>query len=593
MATITSSNNRPAQPAGQSQQQNVNTQQMSHAGSSDPFMALGLSGDQSRAGTWAQTAFDALSANGSAGVYRVGTIPGANASIATVGYISFEYKNTPIYALVVFETRHDSIITGVDNGKPYYLTVNDMITPEFLTDTAKVIQSDQKYTATPYFVQLHIVQQTTPLNAEKCLSITSHLLASIQARGDNDGAFDFQNASGIAYSFATNDEGAIIDRNGQTQRADWTLGINARPAKTATYSKPTITEGAGTTAVAPVDVVGFVNMRYVGPKEDPRVAVNPAAWDPAQIDAELTITGIDAVSAGYKHMLERSLIALAGVTDIARQGGWVAPLLVSLKEKNRKLAPLCDHLIWATEMDTASADAGPESKKTTLKLICNKTASVNMIHRNGDSLGGLSALLSEIAMGNTASLATLTSKLDSMFHIDGRETFTTRLCKAFNVTSLTGQHIVATAIPVIAGTYQSANGTRSIEDVDLVYVANRFADNPDAVRNYVMASSYDHRSMDPEAVRLYLMEQATQLLGGGSVKFSGNALNMVLNPTFLDALSNELRSRAELQMSGVEEFSMEQSSLFQGGRSYTVSGMGGPGVNSSFGTSSYNSGFKY
>lgn len=591
MASITTSS-RPADNTQQGTTKPAGAP-LGQSGSMDPFAALGLSGDQSRAGTWAQAAFDALKANGTENVYRVGTITGANASVATVGYVAFEYKQTPVFCLVVFETSHDSIMRGIENGRPYYLTVDDMINKEFITSAATTIKADQNYMVSPYFIQLHVVQQSVPLSQEKCLSITSHLLASIMARGDNDGKFDFQNAAGLDYSFTTNDEGATVDRNGQVHRADWTMEVSARPAKTATYVKPTLTEGVGSGSVAPVGIVGFVNMRYTGSEKPLNASENPAAWDPAQVSAEMTVTSIDAVSAGYKHMLERSLLALSGVADIARQGGWVAPLLVSLKEKNRKLSSLADHLLWATKMDTQSFDANQESKVEALKLMCHKTAAVNVIHRNGDSLGGLSALLSEVALGNENSLAQLLIKLDTMFHSDNLKPFSARLAAELGIGTLQSDSIVATAVPVMSGTYSSTNGPRSIEDVDLVYITNRFNDNFEEVQKYVLASSYDHRNLDPEQIRLYLMDTTQQLLGGSSVKFSGNALNMVMNPTFMEMLVNDTRRMAEVQLRGVEAHSMVQASLFQGGRTYNVSGAGGPGVNSSFGNSNYGSQFKF
>lgn len=585
-------NQTQQQTSGQGQPQQP---QQNYGDIFDPMLAMGLAADQSRAGTWAKLANEQMQQAGQQSPLRIGTYKMAADAKASVGYVAFEYKNTPVFSLVLFESSSTSVHRWNENGVPHYATVDSMVTDAFIAKVAQAVKAECGYVQNPHFISLHTVPSDVALDQLRAATITAHLVASVMARS-NRVPFNFDNCSKVNYNFATNDEGVVADTNDRPHRADWIMEIGFEGGRNSDNHAPTLEGGGIGSGMGPVSVCGYVNLRYTGPKDDPRQVQNINAWEPAQLSPELTITAIDAVSQGRDFMLERSIFALGGAAEVARQSGWVEPLLSSLTEKNRKLAALAQHLHWGgmeKNLNFKGFDTNREEKIAALQMICFKTASVNIVHRNGDSLGGLSSLLAEVAYGNGNALEQLGDKLDHMFtRVDTQgqvvgQSFTQRLRAALNVSDLSRESYIATAVPTISGSYRGSNGIRDLDDMDLVYIANRMGDNATAVGEYVTATSYDNRNLEPAQIRLYLMDLASSFLSGNEVRIRGNALNMVMNPVFMSLLATAIRERSEVRTNGIISIGMEQSKLFMGGKNFTMSTAGGPGVSTSYGQQNY------
>ena len=552
--------------------------------------AFGMSGDSSRAAVFASQLKEHFEKNGNTD-YKFGTCE-INSDLVSIAYLSFLYEDVPVCVLALFETGQNSIINYNDNNKQHYTTVASLVQNDHIVKCQEQIRLACGYSTAPVFVTMQVVPRNIALTHETVTRMSAQLVTAIEARGGRIGLLKTSETNKFTFNFHDCPEGAQTDANGIAQRADWNLQVNAVASESGHNNTPVLEAANTGNLPAPVVAVGYTNLRFTGPKDDPRDYVDtPNKFNMEQLSPEMTISQLDAITAGIYMSFERAIITLGGVGKIAQVGGWMNPLLASIKGNNkRKLSALAQHLYFATDnIDFKDFDKDPAAA---LKLLCKKTAAVVVKYRKGDGVAGLAALLAEIAYGDANSLNILMSKLDSMFDHKKPILFTTKykeLLKRDIVTS----DIISTAVPCPAGNYSGTNGLRSLDDMDLITVSNRIGDQFDHFKNYVLATSYDNRRTDVEETSLYQMKLAQEFYGANGLRLSGDALDLVINPQFMNLLITYLDNCTYHEFNGVVESDLQGNNLFIGGQDYTVAGLGAPSSNSGFGTFGVQSGLTF
>ena len=554
--------------------------------------AFGFAGDTSRAGAFVAEIKAQFERNGNTYGYHVDTIR-ANYDHASVAFVSFMYEQTPVYALALFETNNNAILTYQDGMQSRYTTVASLIGNEHINDITTRVKEQCGYHVDPVFVTLQVVPRSTNLDSETSRKIAAQMVTSIEARGERYGTLKTSEYNKLAYDFRDQNQGAVLDSNGVPQRADWALEMITAASDTSQSNKPVLVSSpSGNHLPATVRACGYVGLRYVGPESNPADFVDqPSRFKPAQLNAEIVIGQLDAVTAGVECSYERSLETLAGIARIAQVGGWKRPLMNSLNGPKRKLSALAQHLhfVPGMEIDYKSFD---KDQSAAIDMLVKETAAVVVKYRKGDGIAGLAQLLSEIAYGETSSVNILLNKLDSLYDNRANKKFSVAYAEALG-REIAPTDIVATAVPVPAGSYSGSNGLSSLDDMDLIDVANRIGDNFEHFRNYVQATSYDNRLQDVEGVMMYQMELAKSFYGPNDLRLLGDALDMVMNPEFLGMLLTYHANCVSSEYNGVIEHTNQGQGLFIGGGSFTVAGQNAPRAQQGFGVGGVHSQYKF
>lgn len=589
------------QQSGQGQQQ----QQQQQTGSIAAAItnAFGLSGDNSRAGQFVKAVREQLDRSGNT-PYMVGTVPSIESQYASVAYIAFNYGNVTAFSVAVFEVG-SSVIRWNENNRKRYTTVASLVDedPNALTQIGETIKAQHGLSSDPYFVTLNVVPAGTQLTDQMCNKIAAQMVTGIESRGDRLGSLNITDAPNYLYAFNNYDGASCVDKNGVTLRTDWALTTSAVSTNSNMDNRPTLQGNGSGNLPQPTVAVGYINLRYTGPKESPRKYMdNPLAYDATQISPEIVVEQIDSITGSNMFTLERDIIALAGVANVAREGGWMSPLVNSMKNGKRtaKLSGLANHLILPDiQHDFKSWDADPQKG---LEMVCRPTATVVVKSRKGDGISGLPTLLGEIAYGNKNSLEVLLRKLNNLFMVkndinwhgtvsDGNGNsrplnFTEILAKGFGITpaELTSQHIVVTCVNKPSGSYDGPDGKRSTDDVDLLEVGTRCGDNVDVFKGYTSVMSYDNRRVDVEQAMIDQMDLIDGYRSQSNVYWTGDALEMVLNPTFVNLLLAVHDRHMRTEYSGVIKYTPNKDELFIGGVDYSVAPTGGPAAQTGFGS---------
>lgn len=553
--------------------------------------AFGFAGDSSRAGVFVREIKEQFERNGNDYGYKVGTV-GLNSDYVSVAYVSFMYEQTPVFALALFETSTQSVLNYQDGTRNRYTTVASMIGNEHIQTVTESIKSQCGYSADPVYVTLQVIPRTVELSSEVVRRVAAQMVTSIEARGVRHGQLKTSEHNKVMFNFRDFSEGVVADANRVPQRADWSLDMQTIATDNGQSNKPVLESTQGGHLPAPVVACGYVNLRFVGPQDNPNDFVDqPSKFKTEQLSPEMVISQLDAVSMGIECTYERSIETLGGIAKIAQVGGWKQPLLTSLNGPKRKLSALAQHLYFVpnVEIDFKSFDKEPS---VAIDMLCYKTAAVVVKYRKGDGISGLAQLLAEIAYGDVDSLAILMSKLDSLYDRNVAKKFSVAYAEKLG-RPLQNTDIVSTAVPVPAGSYSGSNGLRSLDDMDLVDVANRVGDQFDHFKNYVHATSYDNRLHDVEEVMMYQMNLAKEFYGPNDLRLFGDALDMVINPDFLALLIAYQTNCVLAEYNGVIEYAPRDQGLFIGGKQFTVAGVNAPQTQSSFGSFGVTSKLKF
>lgn len=553
--------------------------------------AFGFAGDSSRAGVFVREIKEQFERNGNDFGYKVGTVP-LNSDYVSVAYVSFMYEQTPVYALALFETSTQSIINWQDGTRNRYTTVASMIGNEHIATVTQAIKSNCGYSVDPVFVTLQVIPRSVELQSEVVRRVAAQMVTSIEARGTRHGSLKTSEHNKVMYNFRDFSEGVVADANRVPQRADWSMDMQTIATDNGQSSKPVLESTQGGHLPAPVVSCGYVNLRFVGPQDNPNDFVDqPSKFKTEQLSPEMIVSQLDAVTMGIECTYERSLETLAGIAKVAQVGGWKQPLLTSLNGPKRKLSALAQHLYFVPnqEIDFKSFDKEPS---VAIDMLCYKTAAVVVKYRKGDGISGLAQLFAEIAYGSADSLAILMSKLDSLYDRNVNKKFSEAYAEKVG-RALQTSDIVATAVPVPAGSYNGSNGVRSLDDMDLIDVANRVGDQFEHFKNYVHATSYDNRQQDVEDVMMYQMSLAKEFYGPNDLRLFGDALDMVINPDFLALLIAYQSNCVTSEYNGVVEYMPRDHGLFIGGKQFTVAGVNAPQAQSGFGSFGVTSQFKF
>lgn len=592
MATITQDNKGAGKPQGQQGQQAADQGNLFGAGDgANVNQAFGFAGDSSRAGVFVREIKEQFERNGNDYGYKVGTVA-LNSDYVSVAYVSFMYEQTPVYALALFETSTQSVLNWNDGNRNRYETVASMIGNDHIQTITAAIKSNCNYTADPVFVTMQVIPRSVDLQSEVVRRVAAQMVTSIEARGTRHGVLKTSEHNKLMYNFRDYSEGVVLDANRVAQRADWSLDMQTIATESGQSNKPVLESSQGGHLPAPVVACGYVNLRFTGPKDNPNEFVDaPSKFKTEQISPEMVISQLDAVTMGIECTYERSIETLAGIAKISQVGGWKQPLLSSLKGPKRKLSALAQHLYFVPgqEIDFKSFD---KDASLAIDMLCHKTAAVVVKYRKGDGISGLAQLLAEIAFGSTDSLAILMSKLDSLYDRNVNKKFSEAYAEKLG-RPLQTSDIVVTAVPVPAGAYSGSNGQRSLDDMDILDVANRVGDQFEHFKNYVLATSYDNRQQDVEDVMLYQMNLAKEFYGPNDLRLFGDALDMVINPEFLNLLMAYHTNCVSAEYNGVVEYMQRDQGLFIGGKQFTVAGAHAPQTQNGFGTFGVQSQLKF
>lgn len=587
MAKVTEGNN-------QNQNQTQTADQgtfMGEASKVNVNAAFGFSGDSSRAGVFVREINEQFERNGNNYGYRVGTVA-LNSDYASVAYISFMYENTPVYAIAIFETNSNAIINWQDGQRQRYMTVASMVSNDHIQTITNDIKAQNNYSVDPVFVTMQVIPRTNELSSDIVRGIAAQMVTSIEARGTRHGVLKTSEHNKTMYNFRDFSEGVVLDENRMPQRADWSLEMVSIATDNSQSNKPMLESSQGGHLPAPVVACGYVGTRFVGPKDNPNDFVEqPSKFNTEQISPEIVISQLDAVSAGIECCYERSIETLAGLAKIAQVGGWKQPLLTSLNAPKRKLSALAQHLYFVpgSNLDFKTFDKEPS---VAIDMLFYKTAAVVVKYRKGDGISGLAQLLAEIAYGSADSLNILMTKLDSLYDRNVQKKFSVAYAEALG-RPIKVSDIVATAVPTPAGSYTGSNGIRSLDDMDLLDVANRVGDKFDHFKSYVSAVSYDNRQYDVEEVMMYQMNLAKEFYGPNDLRLLGDAIDMVISPDFLSLLISYQTNCVQSEYNGVVEYAPRDQGLFIGGKQFAVAGQHAPQAQSGYGSFNVTSQLKF
>lgn len=522
--------------------------------------------------------------------FKFGTVPEINPSLGSGAYVAGEIKGAWVYGLVFFEAG-SSITVVQENNRETYFTMNSLLTVKTLEPISKTIaaQIGVDQSSLHYVVTNTIPNMNKTMTEEWASKLLGQILMGIYGRFPNYlGTLTMSRKDRFNVTVANRDDGVVYDGNGHAQRADFMIAVQHQPIG-GDDRLPTLLDDTTGQALPPVLASGYVNLRYTGRK----APVNGQP-DLRQLVAEVLVSDTDAQINGMSTPLERQILALTGAANMASLGGWRDYYLRGLNKSNRRFSALANHLEWGADgaVDTAALDKNTALVEQALDVFAKENAALVVSFRAGNGIGGLSTLLAEIAVGKTNSCNVLLNKLDTMFpgEKDAAGTVYGSFTKVFankldNGGSIRTTDIVTAAVPTVTGIYNLNGVTRSMADADLTAVATHLGDRVTEMKTYIFAQSYGNRTMNERDQRIWLMKLLAEMYSGNQPQFTGEGLDMVINPVFAATLVEMVQKNTNWNLNGVTPHDSSANALFadSGNNDFTVSGQGGPNINSDYG----------
>lgn len=548
--------------------------------------AFDWSSSSSMAGDFVRVLNEAAEKNDKLRQFKFGVVEGIAPEMGSAAYVAGDYNGSWLYGLLFFEKGQSMRFQELPNHQETYYTLVDLINKDVL---AKVEQSINVGDSVHY-----MLTNTVPdisdhrMSAEWAQSLMGQMLLGIFGRAPGWlGNMVLSKADRFQINVASPDSGIAMDDNGHPSRADFALYVEHTPSN-QNQDDPTLLDTSAATEFPPVRAAGYINLRFTGLKP-----VGPnGVQDLKQLQGEVVVSLIDSQARGSRAPYERQIVTLAAFAEIAQNGGWRDMAINTFNTTDRKFSALASYLSWGNDgvPDLSKLDKNREHIDQALKLFAPSSAALVVNHRAGNGVGGLSNLLSEIAVGNLNSLGQLMNILDAMFAKGSTESFRKYFAKALGdgvnpVAELLPRHVVAAAVPGIAGIYSGAGSKRSVQDGDLVAVCSFLGDKQADVMRYVHAQSYQNRELEQKAQRIYLAKLYSGMYGNRQLRLTGESLDMAINPILARCILDKVREKAGWQINGVNAYNEMETSLFynNGGQSLILTGNGTASGLSDFG----------
>lgn len=548
--------------------------------------AFDWSSSSSMAGDFVRVLNEAAEKNDKLRQFKFGVVEGIAPEMGSAAYVAGDYNGSWLYGLLFFEKGQSMRFQELPNHQETYYTLVDLVDRKVLD---KVEASIGVGDAVHY-----MLTNTVPdisdhrMSAEWAQSLMGQMLLGIFGRAPGWlGNMVLSKADRFQINVAAPDSGIAMDDNGHPSRADFAVYVEHTPSN-QNQDDPTLLDTSAATEFPPVRAAGYINLRFTGLKP-----VGPnGVQDLKQVQGEVVVSLIDSQARGSRAPYERQIVTLAAFAEIAQNGGWRDMFINTLNTTDRKFSALASYLSWGNDgvPDLSKLDKNRDHIDQALKLFAPSSAALVVNHRAGNGVGGLSNLLSEIAVGNLNSLGQLMNILDAMFAKGSTEPFRKYFAKALGdgvnpVAELLPKHIVAAAVPGIAGIYSGAGSKRSVQDGDLVAVCSFLGDKQTDVMRYVHAQSYQNRELESKAQRIYLAKLYSGMYGNRQLRLTGESLDMAINPILARCILDKVREKAGWQLNGVNAYNEMETSLFynNGGQSLILTGNGTTGGLSDFG----------
>ncbi|QVW28536.1 protein of unknown function DUF2019 [Erwinia phage pEa_SNUABM_8] len=545
--------------------------------------AFDWSSSSSMAGDFVKALNEAAEKNDKLSLFKYGVVEGIAPEMGSAAFVAGDYNGSWLYGLLFFEKGQSMRFQELPNHQETYYTLVDLINRDVLNKVEAAIN------ATGVDNVHYMLTNTVPdisdhrMSAEWAQSLMGQMLLGIFGRVPGWlGNMTLSKADRFLVNVAAPESGIAMDDNGHPNRADIAVYVEHTPSS-QNQDDPTLLDSSAATEFPPVRAAGYINLRFTGLKPIGQNGVQ----DLKQVQGEVVISLIDSQARGSRAPYERQLVTLAGFAEIAQNGGWRDQFINTLNTTDRKFSALASYLSWGSDgvPDLSKLDKNREHIDQALKLFAPSSAALVVNHRAGNGVGGLSNLLAEIGVGNLNSLGQLMNICDAMFSKGSNETFRAYLAKNLGVTELKPQHIVAAAVPGIAGIYSGAGTKRSVQDGDLIAVTSFLGDKQADVMRFVHAQSYQNRELEQKAQRIYLAKLYSGMYGNRQLRLTGETLDMAINPIFARCVLDKVREKAGWQVNGVNAYNEMETSLFynNGGQSLILSGNGQTGGLSDFG----------
>lgn len=560
--------------------------------------AFGFKTINTRASQLCAVLDEAKKQNASLGAFYFGTWDAVDMDKGSMAWVAGEYNGALLYGALLFENGDSFRVTTNGQTESYY-TVAGLFGKEAVDNITKTVESrvPAHYAGNVHFMGLNVVPELptrTNMDPAWAMHLLGQQMLTIfgRAKGFLGTMKLGQNDRFTASVMGGNGVQHVLDINGHAHRADFQLNVSHMPVAANNDLAPTLTGSAAQVGYPQVAAGGYINLRYIGLRQQAATVGQVANLQQLQPEVVATILDSQQQGGSSSTPIQRQLVALAGFCALAADGGWRDLAVRSFDRENRKVSALAAHMSWLqTNVDVKALDSSVEAVTGFVDNFCLPTAAVMLYHRAGNGIAGLTTMLAEIALGSTEAIRQLLLLLDEMFPKVGLEGdnfsrfFVRRLQAdpAGHAAEITSRDIIVAAVPTISGVYQGSGGLLSFQDADLVRVANYFGDKAGEMMDFIRAQSYGHRNLDEKAQRIYLLKLMNAMFGAGKPKATGEALEMALNPVFGKALLDAVRMvGTRLDVVGVSAYNHMNNSLFTNGQSYTLAGNGGMGSLSDF-----------
>ncbi|ANZ50214.1 hypothetical protein PHOBOS_24 [Erwinia phage vB_EamM_Phobos] len=545
-------------------------------------LAFEWSAVSSMAGKFVELITEAAKENKYLQNFQVGTVDQVTGEFGSAAYVAGELRGIPLFGIVFFE-KGLSLRAVVNNNQEDYYSITSLITKDVIATVAKTLKETHNLSQDPRFINMNTIPDLDiAMDRHRALSIMGQMMTSIfgRASGYLGKLVVTRNDKFIAQVGAIA-EGTVRDVNGHAQRADFGIRMSHVPLQQNTA--PTLLTGTNAQQYPSCSAAGYANLRYTG------VVKNPTnTFDPKQIAPEMVISLMDSSTLTANAPFERQILMLGAAAKTAALGGWLDFVVNSLDGKTRKISALAQNVNWGKDVsntDWKALDKSPEAAAKFLREFCYDTAGLVLEHRAGNGIGGLSALIAEVAQNKPQALETFLNILDNMFPAVDGLTFSKGLAAAFgaNVT-LSSKHIVSGVVPTVTGVYAGSNGPRSYSDMDLIRLATYLGDHRAEVLQVLRAQSYNHRNLSPKQQRIYLAQMAGNVFSGNNPVPTGEGVQIAIHPTFGKFLFEAIDAHGFLQLTGVNTMTEVENTPFFNttGETFVLSGMGGVDTNNSF-----------
>ncbi|QVW55647.1 hypothetical protein pEaSNUABM9_00051 [Erwinia phage pEa_SNUABM_9] len=545
--------------------------------------AFDWSSSSSMAGDFVKALNEAAEKNDKLSLFKYGVVDGIAPEMGSAAFVAGDYNGSWLYGLLFFEKGQSMRFQELPNHQETYYTLVDLINRPVLDKVEAAIANTGVENV--HYMLTNTVPDISDhrMSAEWAQSLMGQMLLGIFGRVPGWlGNMTLSKSDRFLVNVAAPETGIAMDDNGHPNRADFAVYVEHTPSN-QNQDDPTLLDSSAATEFPPVRAAGYINLRFTGLKPIGQNGVQ----DLKQVQGEVVVSLIDSQARGSRAPYERQLVTLAGFAEIAQNGGWRDMFINTLNTTDRKFSALASYLSWGTEgvPDLSKLDKNREHIDQALKVFAPSSAALVINHRAGNGVGGLSNLMAEIGVGNLNSLGQLMNICDAMFSKGSSEPFRKYLANALGVTELKPQHIVAAAVPGIAGIYSGAGTKRSVQDGDLIAVTSFLGDKQADVMRFVHAQSYQNRELESKAQRIYLAKLYSGMYGNRQLRLTGETLDMAINPTFARCVLDKVREKAGWQLNGVNAYNEMETSLFynNGGQSLILSGNGATGGLSDFG----------